>query len=354
MATTTIGHSNHYDVLGLEPGASSEEVTQAFARQLSPLRPHALGGIARASIAYEVLRNPERRRAYDESLGLVARPQPKQTVTISGFGVGSFIAAGLRQPSGTAIAKEQPVPPAPVREEAFVPTAPPPPRVEEPRLAETPVEYLPAPGSAPWIEERSSEVEWKRPGLTIGLLFAGVALVGAMAGVWSQREVAQSASASVPLPAPVAPRKLAKTAIAPAMPTAPVAAQGAQAATPATVRSEPERIAKARPEPAPEPEQLADLSEELTVTAVPATETAEPVATETAPPEAAAPAAATMPLPSSVVARTIHKIGYPCGRVASTAAAGSAGVFTVTCTSGDSYRAAPVNGRYHFRRLGKR
>jgi hypothetical protein len=30
------------------------------------------------------------------------------------------------------------------------------------------------------------------------------------------------------------------------------------------------------------------------------------------------------------------------------------GTFKVTCTSGDSYRATPVNGRYRFRRLGGR
>jgi hypothetical protein len=32
---------------------------------------------------------------------------------------------------------------------------------------------------------------------------------------------------------------------------------------------------------------------------------------------------------------------------------GKAGVFKVTCTSGDSYRAAPVRGRYRFSRWGK-
>jgi hypothetical protein len=72
-------------------------------------------------------------------------------------------------------------------------------------------------------------------------------------------------------------------------------------------------------------------------------------------PAAAEPPAASvaMPLAASTVARTIHKIGYPCGRVASSAPAGDSGVFIVTCSSGDSYRAAPVGGRYHFKRLGK-
>jgi hypothetical protein len=61
-----------------------------------------------------------------------------------------------------------------------------------------------------------------------------------------------------------------------------------------------------------------------------------------------------MPLPNSVIASTIGRIGYPCGQVASaTPAEGAApGVFKVTCTSGHSYRATPVNGRYRFRRLG--
>ena len=60
-----------------------------------------------------------------------------------------------------------------------------------------------------------------------------------------------------------------------------------------------------------------------------------------------------IPLPNAVIARTIGRIGYPCGEVASTTAMeGTAGVFKVTCTSGHSYRAAPVRGRYRFRRLG--
>jgi hypothetical protein len=67
-------------------------------------------------------------------------------------------------------------------------------------------------------------------------------------------------------------------------------------------------------------------------------------------------AAARLPLSNAVIARTIARIGYPCGRVAATAAAegGAPGAFTVTCTSGHSYRAAPVGGRYHFRRVGGR
>jgi hypothetical protein len=62
-----------------------------------------------------------------------------------------------------------------------------------------------------------------------------------------------------------------------------------------------------------------------------------------------------MPLPSAVIARTIHRIGYPCGQVAATSAVdGSPGVFNVACSSGQSYRATPIRGRYHFRRVSGR
>jgi hypothetical protein len=68
----------------------------------------------------------------------------------------------------------------------------------------------------------------------------------------------------------------------------------------------------------------------------------------------AAPAqavAAALPLSNSTIARTIHHIGYGCGQVTSTIAVeGGSGVYKVTCASGQSYRAAPVRGRYHFRR----
>ena len=65
-------------------------------------------------------------------------------------------------------------------------------------------------------------------------------------------------------------------------------------------------------------------------------------------------AAASLPLPNRVIARTIRQIGYSCGEVAATSPIeGEApGVYKVTCTSGQSYRAAPVRGRYRFRRLG--
>lgn len=61
---------------------------------------------------------------------------------------------------------------------------------------------------------------------------------------------------------------------------------------------------------------------------------------------------AKLPLPDTVIARTIERIGYACGAVASATVleGDEPGAYKVTCTSGQSYRARPVNGRYHFRR----
>jgi hypothetical protein len=59
-----------------------------------------------------------------------------------------------------------------------------------------------------------------------------------------------------------------------------------------------------------------------------------------------------LPLPDAVIARTIEKIGYPCGAVASSArvdAAAGETAFKITCTSGQSYRASNRTGRYRFK-----
>ncbi len=62
-----------------------------------------------------------------------------------------------------------------------------------------------------------------------------------------------------------------------------------------------------------------------------------------------------MPLPNTVIARTIERIGYSCGEVSSTSAVdGSSGAYKVTCSTGQTYQATPVHGRYHFRRSGSR
>ena len=75
MVETVTARASHYDVLGVKPDASNEEIARAFAREMG--RPRAFGGLADVSIAYEVLRNPERRRTYDQAMGIVAEPEPR-------------------------------------------------------------------------------------------------------------------------------------------------------------------------------------------------------------------------------------------------------------------------------------
>src|SRR3954471_416372 len=68
---------NHYAVLGLSPDASSGEVEQAFHSRVREHLQHAdLSDAPRrqkarqVSLAYETLRDPEKRRAYDASRGI--------------------------------------------------------------------------------------------------------------------------------------------------------------------------------------------------------------------------------------------------------------------------------------------
>ena len=76
MGSTVKSRPNHYEVLGLTPAASSEEIAQAFAEQLDPLRPRAFGSLAEVTIAFETLRDRARREAYDIAFGLKPKPTP--------------------------------------------------------------------------------------------------------------------------------------------------------------------------------------------------------------------------------------------------------------------------------------
>ena len=75
MTSAVTSRPTHYATLGLEPGATEDQIQRAFAREMSAIRPRAFGGIAEVSIAYEVLRDPVRRKAYDESIGIAPKPE---------------------------------------------------------------------------------------------------------------------------------------------------------------------------------------------------------------------------------------------------------------------------------------
>lgn len=75
---------DHYERLGVDPDASAEAIRRAFralARQLHPdvnRRPDAAARFAEIQSAYEVLIDPERRRAYDGELQAASRRAQRQ------------------------------------------------------------------------------------------------------------------------------------------------------------------------------------------------------------------------------------------------------------------------------------
>lgn len=376
MVTSVTAKSNHYETLGLASTASVEEIGKAYAAQMTTfrLRPeNALTRLALLSTAYETLRDPAKRRAYDASLGLLglnAEPviQPKPASSFIGATpaaqlnrprptpppqpareptrraepdprVGSFIAASLRQPAPPAVERE-----IPVRQTAELARPKPAPIYVEP-------------------EEQEEHARIHRNQAMIGAGIVGLAFLGIATAlprpnadrlpaptVQAQQAVTvglppatpaqdstAGASVEASAKAPVAHEQAsvetaAQTVTAPATESAPADQQTEQ---PATQQATADPLAPIGTEASAQPPSDASAADTAAVSAP------------------AAASAAAMPLANATIAQTIRRIGYACGSVASTEAVdGAAGVFKVTCSSGDSYRATRLHGRYHFKRLG--
>jgi hypothetical protein len=385
MVSTVKARPNHYEMLGLAPAASDGEIARAFARQMAMFRPMA--DAAHIGMAYETLRDPTKRRAYDDSLGLRPEPKPVQSPTALSFrtsvrpigsapvgrpdpsdvetvpnpapqaeprpapsavpelGPGSFIAASLREPAKLE-----------ARDDHAILTQPKPeprPRAEAERMVQSKIGDLLAGDRGRW--DRASDEDRPaglgRAGVAIGALVVGVALIGAWVGLDAGNAgeaQPQERAVSVPLPAPKAVGEPSATAPAPkaglfeALP---------QRRAPLAVASRRVRRAPSPQQPIKVEDRLAEVSQSLQggyYAGASVDQASEPVATEA---PAVTPTKASMPLPNKVVARTLERIGYACGDVASTSAGEAPGVYNVTCTSGHSYQAKPVRGRYHFRRV---
>jgi hypothetical protein len=363
MDSTVKTRPSHYEALGLEPTASDEEIARAFARQISAFQPRAFGGIAAVSVAYEVLRDPVRRRAYDESIGIKPQPKPAAPTKIAfqlrqEWRTGAFSVAPPKdmetvQAPDPELVDVTPDPVGAAAEPALVET-PQPEAAETARVVDA-IGYSPPPvAETPSLERQFEQLraahspagfDWKRPALIVGTLFLGAAAIGGFAG-WKSVEN-------------IEPEQAAKAATVgrSADQANPVVVPGGTAAErlPARAAERPMRTARARA-----PGQQQAPAKETSVAEVPADSIAEEIqvvdsATAAMPvdePATVESTEAAMPLPNRTIARTLARIGYPCGDIASTTPAGGAGVFKVTCTSGHSYRAAPVRGRYHFRRWG--
>jgi hypothetical protein len=336
-------------MLGLTPEASDEEIARAFAREIG--RPRAFGGIALVGLAYETLRDPVKREAYDVSLGLRPECEPEPQALPA-----DAVAAWREGSSFFAFASARPAqhPPAPttpfiaaLAPRAVEPAPPPPRPVAEPARPAEP-EAMPKPDLAQELRLSASEHQpaaWIKPAIAGGGLVVAVVLMGAFAG-WNagNGEASQAEPAvKVALP-PTGPRPATVNPLpAPASEVA-----DAEFRQPPHAAMAPARVKRSPPKARPglpvdflaqadpvEGAQSGDVSTAAAVAETPPVET---------------PAA--LPLPEPVIARTIERIGYSCGKVASASAA-TGGVYKVTCTSGASYQATPVRGRYHFRRLGR-
>ena len=354
MVSTVQTRPNFYQMLGLKPTASAEEIRHAFGQKMSLA--NAMTTAAQICTAYETLRNPGKRLDYDRSIGLEPKTAPQPTTTHWTIGAPHwagtpFVNSTRFQSIGERAAEIARPPEAPPVQAKTEPRADP-----VPRRASPPPPPLPMLQDEDYPEAAGRHFGWSKTAAIVGGVVLSVGLMGAWAGSIAGNDVEAVQSETLALPK-------AKPRMAAAVPAAaiPVAAE------PKRAFSTRPRADRARPgRPAVAELQLEDLSKggqsEASKTpqhsyyqTTAADGTTEIAAAEAPPLSSAAEVTATaasMPLPNPVIARTIHKIGYPCGQVASTSAVdGSRGVYKVTCTSGQTYRASPVGGRYRFKRL---
>jgi hypothetical protein len=371
MVSPVKSRPTHYDILGLPPEASADEIARAFAREMSIAGAQPIGAAAKICAAYETLRNPNRRREYDQSIGIAPKPkpqpQPRQWAFPAPQQQWSPLVASAR-PAASLPPESDPLIHDPLPQDPLAQRAsriaeslrelarpiepapeprPQPPEVEKPAYSVEPDirELLAVRSDGPVEEDRG--FDWRRPVLAVSGLVVAAGVIGAMAGLWVKGDV-DSAQSEPALTVGI-PAARAHAAAAPAEPPVEAAVrEGRTRAAVPTVRTNRARLPlQLAQRPSVESSTLADNQFVQSATEQAAVQ--DPLA----PAPATAPTvAADLPLPRAVIARTIERIGYSCGRVASAnAVEGVPGAFKVTCSSGQSYRAAPVHGRYRFKRL---
>jgi hypothetical protein len=340
-------------------------IARAFTRETNVLKPQVFGVMTELCVAYQTLRDPAKRRAYDASIGLTPKPEP----IMSYWSTPRPISARLAQQPGMgavppAAFVADPGPPpqpkadrTPDRAEAPDRSAAPRPQAEsrrpiEPRLVPRPDPVLPRPlASSEDLDAGRHPFEWRRIAIAAGGLVGAAVLAGGLVGWWSGSD---AADAQLPEPtATAAPKEkkvptLAELWTDPAEPV--VRARADQPRRPVYTRAQARR-------PVRERRRLPSSEAEAELIQPPQDLAGAAPADSPAPDATPAPAVverdtARMPLPHRTVARTIDRIGYRCGSVASaTPVDGAAGIYKVDCTSGQSFQARPVKGRYRFRRL---
>lgn len=361
LESTVRQKPNYYEMLGLTPTAASDEIAKAFAKATSVFRPHVFGAITEACIAYETLRNPAKRRAYDASLGL--RPEPRLPISSTrpqeAPSSPNPVSPYPVERSAVGVAARQPSNPNP--RDSFPSAVPKPELLDRPEIAAKPRLEPQIGGEVSrhlaleqHLGVEVSPIDWKRTGMAAGAVAGAACFLGALGGWWSSSDIDEPQqpqdAVSVPLPltkplaaAEVPPPAPASTVIEarPRPKRAAIAAEQVVGAPtlPKSISADEQPLESPTQESRPDQIELDSPANEQTAPETPVNSTA----------------TASMPLPKTVIARTIERIGYACGGVASTTPVeGEApGVFKVTCASGQSYQAKPIKGRYHFRRWGR-
>lgn len=332
MIGTGKSRLNYYEMLGISPSAATDAITRAFSKATNVLRPHVFGGITELCVAYETLRDPTRRRAYDASIGVVPKPS---LPLVSRPASAHFMV----RPTAAA------APPSPPPK---VPETPPPVGRVDPRPVR--LDVSPLPTASPYTtNDGINPIKWKRTGALMGGLVAAAVLVGGIGGWWSLSETANPGPSASAEPAELAPkRQAASSSWERPEPTLYKAVEGIEPQRRA-VRAQP------RARPVDRRTQLAASQAETELSQPPPDMADQPAGDPLAPESTPASMVnAAIPLPHKTVARTIDRIGYSCGKVTSAMPVeGEAGVFTITCASGQSFQARQVRGRYRFKRIAK-
>jgi hypothetical protein len=377
--------SNHYETLQVLPSASTDEIVEAFASHMrtARMRPDiSVVRIAQLSVAYETLRDPAKRRTYDASIGLKDEPAAA-SMNLSSF-IGAPVIDRLNRIAERS--PNAPVPPKPaeirseprvaafiaasLREPADNPRQSEPTSVPRAEPSPLPQSTITPPSAA--VDEKLEIEEGRlsigRTGATLTAGVIGVAILAFVAALPERNPdqlPVQSAQAepglTVPIP-PATPNTDSPAASQPSATTISAISSPRPLARPE--RTAPQRKAVPASWVAVNDQQpsatVGDQGEGRSLPTQAVAQQSSDASSATETPAAAAPdpapvsaAVATLPLTNATIARTIERIGYGCGRVVTASGVeGSSGVFNITCSSGDTYRAAPVRGRYHFRRTG--
>ena len=330
-----------------------------------------MASAAQVALAFETLRNPAKRRAYDASLGigtpakrLSAPPAVSFRISARPDGDGAHVEQHLGE-------RLRPAPPPSAPE-----IAPPEPRVasfiasslreiaspeplDGPIEMKSPRQEQQQPNEAAFVEPKDAgEAEHKvlrlKPAAAAaGGLILAAGVIGMLAGLSRGEPEPQQAAVTLPVPPPTPhPRTIVPAAVS------------TPSAKPVEAR---QQLAASVPDPSAAEALHRGAAAKIVGRA---TARRKPAGRRAAPPAVAQDAATTDELRltsgyqprrlrpacrcrKAVIARTIERIGYSCGDVSSTTAVEGAGpgAYKVTCTSGQSYEAKPVRGRYHFRRL---